>query len=241
MTKRNNQGRIDLSDWVIHFVHDRKSEDNPQDLKIIAEMEGYEGDLRLPDYYDTEGKGHNLFSEYDEDIFLNNKDAKAFDILLKILHDGFIHSGWSLRNMRPTIYGPKTAVCFTEMPLYALVQYAKIRGDNTGYVGSYGIAFRRNELFAAGGRPVMASMLKQKKHLKEYSKDVYLMLIRLEFQYMNNIVMCEQIFKEGGIFDVMILIGLTNENGVGLCRMIHWGCLDCHFSYPRNMQIIFLI
>ena len=155
MTKRNNQGRIDLSDWVIHFVHDRKSEDNPQDLKIIAEMEGYEGDLRLPDYYDTEGKGHNLFSEYDEDIFLNNKDAKAFDILLKILHDGFIHSGWSLRNMRPTIYGPKTAVCFTEMPLYALVQYAKIRGDNTGYVGSYGIAFRRNELFAAGGRPVI--------------------------------------------------------------------------------------
>ena len=75
-------------------------------------------------------------------------------ILKKILHDGYIKSGWSLRNFVPTIYGPKSAVCFTEMPLYALVDYAKTRRIS-GYVGNYGIAFRRNELFAAGARNVI--------------------------------------------------------------------------------------
>jgi hypothetical protein len=41
MTNRNIKERLDLSDWVIHFVHDRKSEDNPQDLQEIAELEGF--------------------------------------------------------------------------------------------------------------------------------------------------------------------------------------------------------
>ena len=41
------------------------------------------------------------------------------------------------------------------MPLYALIEYAKTRGKRTGYVGNYGIAFRKRELFAAGARPVI--------------------------------------------------------------------------------------
>lgn len=151
----NILNRIDLSEWVIHFVHDRKSEDNPQDLQPIAELEGYYGDMRLPDYYDNEGIGHNVISEYEETEYKIAEDAHAFDVLMKILHDGYVHSGWSLRNFKPSIYGPKTAVCFTGMPLYALLQYAKFRGKYSGYVGNYGIAFRRNELYAAGGRPVI--------------------------------------------------------------------------------------
>lgn len=152
---KNIRNRLDLSDWVIHFVHQRQSDDNPQDLQEIAELEGFDGDLRLPDYYDDEGNGHNILTPYEENEYWIDENADAFDVLLKILHDGFIHSGWSLRNCTPTIYGPKSAVCFTEMPLYALVQYAKFRGEYSGYVGNYGIAFRRNELFAAGGRPVI--------------------------------------------------------------------------------------
>ena len=155
MRNKNIQYRIDLSEWVIHFVHDRKPEDNLEDLQEIAELEGYHGDARLPDYYDEKGKGHNILSEYDESCYGIASDAPAFDVLLKILHDGFIHSSWSIRNYAPAIYGPKSAVCFTEMPLYALIQYAKFRGTYSGYVGNYGIAFRRNELFAAGGRPVI--------------------------------------------------------------------------------------
>lgn len=155
MKNKNIQYRIDLSEWVIHFVHDRKPEDNFDDLQEIAELEGYSGDMRLPDYYDNSGKEHNVMSEYAEAYYGIASNAPAFEVLLKILHDGFIHSSWSVRNMAPTIYGPKTAVCFTEMPLYALIQYAKFRGSYSGYVGNYGIAFRRNELYAAGGRPVI--------------------------------------------------------------------------------------
>jgi len=152
---KNIHNRIDLSNWVIHFVHQRKSEDNPQDLQAIAELEGIGDVFRLPDYYDDNGNGHNILSPFEENEYWIDENASAFDVLLKILHDGFIHSGWSLRNLIPTIYGPKSAVCFTEMPLYALVQYAKFRGEYSGYVGNYGIALRRNELFAAGGRPVI--------------------------------------------------------------------------------------
>ena len=158
---RNILNRIDLSNWVIHFVHQRKSEDNPQDLQDIAVLEGFDGDSRLPDYYDSEGKGHKILSAFEENEYGIDENASAFDVLLKILHDGFIHSGWSLRNLIPTIYGPKSAVCLTEMPLYALVEYAKFRGQDTGYVGNYGIAFRRNELFAAGGRPVIYGLSRE--------------------------------------------------------------------------------
>lgn len=152
---KNIQYRLDLSEWVIHFVHDRKPEDSIEELQVIAELEGYNGDVRMPDYYDEKGKGHNILAAHDEDHYGLFSDSPAFHVLLKILHDGFIHSSWSLRNFVPAIYGPKTAVCFTEMPLYALIQYAKFRGAYSGYVGNYGIAFKRNELYAAGGRPVI--------------------------------------------------------------------------------------
>lgn len=120
MKNKNIQYRIDLSEWVIHFVHKRKPEDNFQDLQEIAELEGYDGDVRLPDYYDAEGNGHNIFSVYDEDCYGIASDAPAFDVLLKILHDGFIHSSWSIRNLAPAIYGPKSAVCFTIVCLVAV-------------------------------------------------------------------------------------------------------------------------
>lgn len=150
----NNRQRLDLTEWVIHFIHGRKPEDDPSTLADIAELEGYTGDMRLPDYYDSEGNGKNVISEYEENEYPIEEDAEALEVLKKILHNGFIKSGWSLRKMVPTIYGPKSAVCFTEMPLYALVDYAKSR-QASGYVGNHGIAFRRNELFAAGARPVI--------------------------------------------------------------------------------------
>lgn len=163
----NRRERKDLSEWVIHFVHDRKSEDNPQDLQDIAEMEGFKGDIRLPDYYDVNGKGHNILTSFDENEYAIAEDAPAFDVLMKILHDGYIHSGWSLRDFIPTIYGPKSAVCFTEMPLYALVEYAKNRGEKTGYVNCYGIAFSYKELFGAGARQVIYGLSTEYKEAED--------------------------------------------------------------------------
>ena len=52
-----------------------------------------------------------------------------------------------------TIYGPRAAVCFTEMPLFALEQYAEQRGKDS--VEKYAVGVLKRELFAAGWRPVI--------------------------------------------------------------------------------------
>ena len=78
----------------------------------------------------------------------------SFEVLLKILHDGIIRPGWSHRGDSPTIYGKRSAVCFTEMPLYALAKYAIDRGEECK-VDQYGIALNRYQLFRYGARPVI--------------------------------------------------------------------------------------
>lgn len=149
------RNRLDLSEWMIHFVHQRTGSETLSELATIAANEGFEMDSRYHDYYDEDGNKKYILDEYVDNEYRIDNDASGFDVLKKILHDGFIHSGWSMRKGSPTVYGPVSAVCFTEMPLYALVEYAKARGQVSGYVGEYGIAFKRNELYAAGARPVI--------------------------------------------------------------------------------------
>ena len=178
-----NRQRLDLTEWVIHFVHDRKPDDNldglyenyllfsdDKDGNRIDSSKLYldEDDFRYPDFYDSEGKGHNMLDEFIENEYPIDENASAFSVLKKILHDGFIHSSWSIRNGIPSVYGPNSAVCFTEMPLYALVDYARVRGEKSGYVGNYGIAFRRNELYAAGARPVIYGLSSKEWYCTEY-------------------------------------------------------------------------
>ena len=79
-----NRQRLDLSEWVIHFVHDRKPDDDPTTLADIAIMEGYTGDMRLPDYYDKDGEYHNIFTTVEENEYLVAEDASAFEILNKV-------------------------------------------------------------------------------------------------------------------------------------------------------------
>jgi hypothetical protein len=73
--------------------------------------------------------------------------------LLKIVQDGHIRAGWSFRKDRPTIYGPRAACCFTEMPLYGFLEYAASRNEES--VDRYAIGLLKSEFFAAGGRPVI--------------------------------------------------------------------------------------
>lgn len=147
--------RTDISEWVIHFVHERKHENDISSLQAIYELDGYCGEVRHPDYYDSAGDGQCILSLADENEYKIPEDATAFQVLLKILHDGFLHSGWSYRKGSPTIYGPKSAVCFTEMPLHAFLKYADDRGRKTGLISKYAIALKRAELFEAGGRQVI--------------------------------------------------------------------------------------
>lgn len=164
--------RKDISDWIIHFVHDRHPKDDmyvlADNAKETALMEGDNVDVKIPHYFDKEGIPHDLSDSISDNEYPIDEDAAAFEVLKKIVHDGFIRSGWSFRNYAPTIYGPSSAVCFTEMPLYALFDYAKERGTYSGYVGNYGIAFRKKELFAVGARPVIYGLSSTHKEVNEH-------------------------------------------------------------------------
>jgi len=140
--------RHDLSDWLIHFVHNRNPENDP-DL-FFDQGDGCEFPLHAD---------HQRHGEL-EHWFLNDRDyalpddADAHSIIKKILRDGHIRAGWSFRGRRATIYGPRPAVCFTEMPLHSLLVYAA-QSRQRGNVDSYGIALLKSEVFRAGGRPVI--------------------------------------------------------------------------------------
>lgn len=133
--------RPDLSDWVIHFVHDRNpSVDVSQWRELLLGEDGRGNVLSLRDF--PEGEWYEA------------GDAPAYWVLERVLEVGYLQAGWSFRNEKATVYGPRPAVCFTEMPLSALVSYARARGDQ-GLVHSYGIAVRKRQLFEHGGRPAI--------------------------------------------------------------------------------------
>ena len=143
------QFRSDLTDWAMHFVHARNLDNEPEEAP--KEYNQYHG---FPYHQNKDlNSRFDLWSIVDEEAYLFYPSAEAFDVLLKIIRDGHIRAGWAFRNDRPTVYGPRAAVCFTEMPLYALREYAKTRSKTD--VGTYAIGVHKNELFAAGGRPVI--------------------------------------------------------------------------------------
>jgi len=144
--------RHDITDWIIHFVHKRNSENDP--LEFSRDWEETMDYIEFPDNFKFDGEPMFQTDIHAEEAYGLESDAGAMGVLKKILHDGIIKSGWSYRNGNPTIYGPKSAVCFTEMPLYALIEYSKNR-NNDNYIEPYGIAFLKNELFEAGARPVI--------------------------------------------------------------------------------------
>jgi len=137
-----------MSDWVIHFVHDR----NPENEGVLYDNNG--DGWPIPLHADEEKAARFDLWEIKEREAPLESDAGALSVVLRILDDGHIRCGWSMRGGRPTIYGPRAACCFTEMPLFALLNYARTRSDSQG-VDVHGIALRKNDLFIAGGRPVV--------------------------------------------------------------------------------------
>ncbi len=140
--------RIDMSDWVLHFVHEPDARNEPTDEAIP--FEEYEWSV-----YHEDPEVNYRFSDwdvFDEDSILRG-GGSAYMVLRKIISDGHIRATWAFRNDKPTIYGPRAAVCFTEMPLHALVDYAKRRSETA--VECYAVGLLKAEVFAAGGRPVI--------------------------------------------------------------------------------------
>lgn len=156
------QSRPDMSSWVTHFIHDRNPENDPD--FIYGEGEP----IRLPYIYDYDK--NSRFEDWycqDEEYFIE-PDAEAIQVLLKIIDDGHLRSTWAFRNNRATIYGPRSAVCFTEMPLYALLEYAEQRADK-GNVQPYGISFLKQDAFRIGTRPVIYGITGRHKEMPRNS------------------------------------------------------------------------
>ena len=140
--------RLDMTDWVLHFVHETNLKNEPTD--DVIPFERYEWTV-----YHEDPEVNYRFSDWDYmDGYMGwGSGASAFGVLRKIVSDGHIRASWAFRDGRPTIYGPRAAVCFTEMPLHALVDYAKRRKPTD--VECYAIGLLKTELFAAGGRPAI--------------------------------------------------------------------------------------
>jgi len=140
--------RLDLTQWITHFVHDRNPSNDPSWIF-------YEGDpeMQLPSNFPDDERINGFWCMESNNSTLE-PDADAFSVVKRIVYEGHIKSGWSFRGGKATIYGHQSAVCFTEMPLSALIDYASKR-DAGDLVKAYGFAFLRDELFAAGARPVI--------------------------------------------------------------------------------------
>ena len=133
-----NMLRDDLSTWVLHFIHDYNPDTEPIDQ--VINFDYYDGfpyheNKELNDRFDLWRISDNYFGS----------ELDALHVLLKIITDGHIRATWAFRNERPTIYGPRAAVCFTEMPLYALLEYAKNQSNE--FVRDYAIGLLKHEFF----------------------------------------------------------------------------------------------
>ena len=53
----NNHERLDLTEWVIHFVHDRCTKDIPE---LYEDSDSGLGHFPMPDYFDEEGNPHTF-------------------------------------------------------------------------------------------------------------------------------------------------------------------------------------
>ncbi len=87
-----------------------------------------------------------------------SEHGNAKEVLRSILVEGVIRPGFAPRGkkglLRLTVYGPTPAVCFSEQPLNAFVQYLSARNDREAMAG-YGILIHKQDVYVAGGLPVV--------------------------------------------------------------------------------------
>lgn len=109
----DSKKRLDLSNWIIHFVHDR----NIENENYTIDEFGFMTFSSSPDGFKFTGEPIYLENPIKAEEEQLDDAASAYEVLRKIITDGYIKASWSYRSHRATIYGPKQAVCFTEMPI----------------------------------------------------------------------------------------------------------------------------
>lgn len=168
MSKKSiKRNRTDLSEWIIHFVHERKNDQRPV---WIIDPCGYAFGDNGDEHVDEHILAQERECENDNFDISESDSISAFQVLKLILAMGYIRAGFSYRNERKTIYGNRPAICFTEMPLHALIQYSKNRSQ-LEYISPYAIAFPRAELFKFGARNVFYGLTTE--HIEAKDGDPY--------------------------------------------------------------------
>lgn len=160
MSKKNiKKNRSDLSDWIIHFVHDRENDQRPDwVINPCGHAFGENGNENVDEHIlASEREAENMDFDIEE-----SDSISAFKVLKLILAMGYIRAGFSYRKGKKTIYGARPAICFTEMPLHALIQYSQNRSQSE-YISPYAIAFPRTELFKYGARNVIYGLTNEHK------------------------------------------------------------------------------
>lgn len=124
---RNNR-RYDLSDRLIHFF---------RDLNLLSNSAP-----ATPEHWG--------FSSIAEDTYM-----PAFFLLRHCIRQGRIWATWSERKGRRTIYGPRPAVCFTEMPIAAFIEASRDRNRRGEAMAPYALIFAKQRASAVGAMPVI--------------------------------------------------------------------------------------
>jgi hypothetical protein len=128
MSKKKNRVRFDLSPFLIHFVR----------TMVIDRDDAPE----VPEHW---GWGN-----INEDV-----EFTPFFLLRCVLRHRRVWATWSYRGGKRTIYGPRPAVCMTEMPLAAFVQSSRARSKRGEKISPYGLVIPKDQAFRAGARPVI--------------------------------------------------------------------------------------
>lgn len=124
----SNNRRYDLSESLIHFF---------RDLDISQS-----GAPTTPEEWG--------YASIAEDWLM-----PAHFLLRHAVRQGRLWATWSTRGGKRTIYGPRPAVCFTEMPIAAFIEASRIRASKGENMSSYALVLPKRAIFRAGGRPVI--------------------------------------------------------------------------------------
>jgi len=128
-----NNRRYDLSDRLIHFFRDvdESSLDSPE----------------TPQHW-----GYASVAE--------DWTRPAIFLLRHAIRQGRLWATWSIRGGKRTIYGPRPAVCLTEMPIAAFVEASQLRAAKGEAMSSFALVLPKAAAFAAGARPVIYGLSK---------------------------------------------------------------------------------
>jgi hypothetical protein len=118
---KNNQ-RYDLSERLIHFFRNLDLED---------------------------GSAPHIPEEWGEACIAEDTKLSALFLLRVVIRHGYLWATWSLRNNARTVYGPRPAICFTDMPTAAFLETSVSRKKAGQKISTFALTFPKAQMFDA--------------------------------------------------------------------------------------------